>query len=143
MGKVSDILNRKGHNVVTVTPKNLVIDAVSLMSEHQIGAVLVIEKGAVVGIFSERDLLQRVVAKKESTEKLRVGQVMTSPVAYCSPETEISECQSVMTQKRIRHLPVVQSGKLTGIVSIGDIVAWKMSEQETTIKYLSTYIYGE
>lgn len=142
MPRVKDILNRKGHDVVTVTTKDTVMDTVRLMHQHRIGGIVVMEGEKVVGIFSERDLLNRVVFKKLDPEKTPVVQVMSSPVAYVSPETEIAECRLAMTQKRIRHLPVLEEEKLVGVISIGDIVAWELAEQQTTIKYLHEYIYG-
>ena len=142
MSKVIDILNRKGRDVVTVTTDQSVMEAVKLMSERRIGAVVVMEKGNVVGIFSERDLLNRVVALKRSGAETHVRDVMSTPVAYVSPDTEISECRLAMIQKRIRHLPVLEGGKLAGVISIGDVVALELSEQQTTIKYLSEYLYG-
>ncbi len=142
MSLVKEILNRKGHDVATVGPQESVMEAVRRMHEHNIGGMLVVENGAVVGIFSERDLLNRIVFKGLDPEKTPVSQVMSSPVAYVNPETEIAECRMAMTQKRIRHLPVIQEGKLVGVISIGDIVAWELAEQQTTIKYLNQYIYG-
>ena len=142
MSKVSSILNRKGFDVVTVTPKQSAMEAVNLMNEHRIGAVVVVEKGEVVGIFTERDLLRRIVAKGKKPEDTTVSESMSSPVAYCTPETTIEECRLAMTQKRIRHLPVVSGGKLAGLVSIGDVMAWEISEHQTTIQYLNEYIAG-
>ncbi|HSA58431.1 MAG TPA: CBS domain-containing protein [bacterium] len=142
MSKVSSILSRKGFDVVTVSPKQRAMDAVNLMNEHRIGAVIVIENDAVVGIFTERDLLRKIIAKGKRTEDTLVGQAMSTPVAYCTPETTIDECRLAMTQKRIRHLPVVENGKLKGLVSIGDVMAWELSEQQTTIQYLNEYISG-
>lgn len=145
MPKVLDILNRKGHDVVTVDTERTVLEAVRLMGEHRIGAVVVLEKGkdgVVVGIFSERDLLNRVVVAKKPLETTHVGEVMSSPVAYVSPDTSISECRAAMTQKRMRHLPVLEKGKLVGVISIGDVVASELAEQQTTIKYLKEYLYS-
>jgi len=139
--KVSNILSRKGFDVVTVSPGQKVKEAVALMNEHRIGAVIVVEKNEVVGIFTERDLLRRIVAKGKGLDS-DVGQAMSTPVAYCAPDTEISECRIAMTQKRIRHLPVIENGKLAGLISIGDIMAYELSEHQTTIKYLNEYIYG-
>ena len=143
MSNVQEILNRKGHDVVTVAPNDSVMEAVRRMHEHNIGGALVVEGGAVVGIFSERDLLNRMVFKGLDPAKTPISQVMSSPVAYVTPETEISECRMAMTQKRIRHLPVIEEGKLVGVISIGDIVAWELAEQQTTIQYLKQYIYGQ
>lgn len=142
MSKVSNILSRKGFDVVTVSPKQPAMDAVNLMNEHRIGAVVVIEKEEVIGIFTERDLLRKLIAKGKRAEDMLVGQAMSTPVAYCTPETSIDECRLAMTQKRIRHLPVVENGKLRGLVSIGDVMAWELSEQQTTIQYLNEYISG-
>jgi len=142
LAKVSSILSRKGFDVVTVTPKQTAIEAVNLMNEHRIGAVIVVEKEEIVGIFTERDLLRRIVAKGKRAEDVTVGQAMSTPVAYCTPETDIQECRMAMTQKRIRHLPVIQDKKLAGLVSIGDIMAYELSEHQTTIQYLNEYISG-
>ncbi len=142
MPKVSDILNRKGFDVVTVTPKQMAMDAVNLMNEHRIGAVVVVDGKEAVGIFTERDLLRRIVAKGVKAEGIPVGKVMSTPIAYCTPETDIAECRLAMTQKRIRHLPVIDQGKLAGLVSIGDVMAWEISEHQTTIQYLNEYISG-
>ena len=142
MAKVSNILSRKGFDVVTVTPQQSAMEAVNLMNEHRIGAVVVVDKGEVVGIFTERDLLRRIVAKGKKAEDTAVGKAMSTPVAYCTPETEIQECRLAMTQKRIRHLPVIQDKKLAGLVSIGDIMAYELSEHQTTIQYLNEYISG-
>jgi len=142
MPKVSEILNRKGQDVVGVGPKHSVMDAVRLMNQHRIGAVVVVENKQVVGIFSERDLLTRIVSKGLHPEKTHIGEVMSTPVAYCAPDTEIAECRMAMTQKRIRHLPVIDSGGLVGVISIGDVMAWEISEHQNTIRYLNEYIYA-
>jgi|SRR5579885_2559485 len=142
MSKVSDILNRKGQSVVSVGPHDSVMDAIRLMNEHRIGAVVVVEKQQVIGIFSERDLLTRVVVKGLPPGNTKIGEVMSTPVAYCSPETDIADCRSAMTQKRIRHLPVIADGRLAGMISIGDVMAWEISEHQNTIQYLNEYIYA-
>lgn len=141
MSTVSDILSRKGRSVVSVETNHTVMDAVRLMNTHRIGAVVVIDKETVVGIFTERDLLTRIVGKGLSPDQTRIGEVMSTPIAYCSPETEIAECGRAMTQKRIRHLPVIDNGRLSGLVSVGDVMAWELSDQQSTIKYLKEYIY--
>ncbi len=142
MALVSDILSRKGKDVVTVSPRQTVMEAVRRMNERKIGAVMVLDGETVAGIFTERDLLNRVVAKRLDPGKIDIGTVMTTPIAYCSPETSIADCRSAMTQKKIRHLPVVEGGKLAGLISIGDLMAWELSEHESTIRYLNEYIYG-
>ena len=142
MANVKEILQKKGSRVVTVHPNRPVMEAVRLMNEHKIGAVVVLDKETVVGVFTERDLLTRVVSKGKNPEKTDIGEVMSTPVAYCTPETELDECRSVITEKRIRHLPVVDQGRLVGLISIGDLMAWEIADHQSTIQYLKEYIYG-
>jgi CBS domain-containing protein len=112
------------------------------MNEHRIGALVVTEGEHVVGIFTERDILNRVVAQERSPGETRVRDVMTSPVAVCSPDTTTAECRRVMRDRRIRHLPVVDNERLVGMVSIGEITADNEAEQSETIRYLYEYMYG-
>lgn len=142
MAQVHEILARKGSRVTTIGPQQSVMDAVRAMNECRIGAVVVTENDTVIGIFSERDLLNRVVMNRKDLDKTKISQVMSSPVAYCTPETDLDECRAAFTQKKIRHLPVVEGGKLVGLISIGDLIAWKIADHETTIQYLKEYIYG-
>lgn len=144
MSTVQAILNRKqGPRVVSIREDASVLDAARIMNENRIGAVVVTRGETVVGIFTERDILCRVVAAQADPAKTTIGNVMTSPVACCTPETTRHECQAVMRAKRLRHLPVVADGRLVGMISIGDLNDASQEEQEQTISYLHEYLYGE
>lgn len=141
MAIVQSILSRKGREVVTIDALSTVLQAAELMNEKRIGGLVVHEGGRMVGIFTERDILRRVVATRRDPTATPVRDVMTSPVATCRPESALEECRSFMTEKRIRHLPVVDDGGLCGIVTIGDLMAQEAGEYEATIEYLSDYIH--
>lgn len=143
MATVQDILNRKGTHVISISGSASVLDAAEVMNDKRIGALVVTQGEKVVGIFTERDILCRVVALRKDPGTTRVQDVMTSPVAVCGPATTRVECRSVMKGKRIRHLPVVENERLMGIVSIGDIMEDSEAEQRETIHYLHEYLYGE
>jgi len=117
------------------------MEAVKIMSDRRIGSLVVGRREKVVGIFTERDVLNRVVAKHLDPLKTIVKDVMTTPVACCQPTTKLAECRSVMTEKRIRHLPVVKENRLLGMISSGDILALEFGEQQQTIEYLHEYLY--
>ncbi len=142
MPTVEAILERKGRQVHSISHDATVLEAARRMNEHRIGALVVVREGKVVGIFTERDVLNRVVAAQRDPATTRVDEVMSSPVACCSPQTTRAECRHVMRERRIRHLPVVDDdGKLVGIISIGDINADEGAEQQQTIRYLYEYMY--
>jgi len=142
MPNAQSILQKKGADVATVDRKNTVLDAAKAMNEQRIGAVVVTDGNRVVGIFTERDILNRIVAAGKDPKTTRIEEVMTSPMACCRRDTRLMECRTVMTQKRIRHLPVVEDGKLYGIISAGDILASEVADQQATIEYLHEYLYG-
>ncbi len=142
MPKVSEIIDKKGGDVATVGREDTAIRAVEIMNERRIGAVVVANDGKVVGIFTERDLLNRIVAKGLDAATTPVKDVMSTPVACCQLSTDLTEAQSVMTNKRVRHLPVVEGDDLVGIVSIGDLMARQVTDQQNTIRYLNEYLYG-
>ena len=142
MPSAQSILERKGTNVATVDRKTSVFDAAQVMNQHRIGCVVVTDGGKVVGIFTERDILMRVVAAAQDPRKTEVEKVMTSPMAVCRRDTRLAECKSVMASKRIRHLPVVEEGKLYGLISSGDILASEVADQQATIEYLNEYLFG-
>ena len=142
MPNAQSILQKKGADVATVDRKTTVLDAAKAMNEQRIGAVVVTDGDRVVGIFTERDILNRIVAAGKDPKTTRIEEVMTSPMACCRRDTRLTECRTVMTQKRIRHLPVVEDGKLYGIISAGDIVAGEVADQQATIEYLHEYLYG-
>jgi CBS domain-containing protein len=136
------ILARKGHNVWSVTPDTTVYAAIELMAEKGIGALVVMDDSTPIGIFSERDYARKVVLKGKKSRETTVGEIMTSPVITVTPDTTVEECMQIMTANRIRHLPVMQDGKMAGVTSIGDLVNWIISAQEATILQLSNYIAG-
>ena len=142
MPNAQSILHKKGADVATVDRKTTVLDAAKAMNEQRIGAVVVTDGDRVVGIFTERDILNRIVASGKDPKTTRVEEMMTSPMACCRRDTPLADCKAVMTQKRIRHLPVVEEGKLFGLISAGDIVAGEVADQQATIEYLHEYLYG-
>jgi CBS domain-containing protein len=142
MAAVRDLLARKSGEVVTVTGATTVLDASTLMVERGIGGVVVVEAGGLVGIFTERDVLRRVVAVRLDPAQTLVRDVMTAPVLTVTPETPLEECQATMTQRRIRHLPVVGPAGLGGLVSSGDVLAYEVAERQATIQQLESYVYA-
>ena len=142
MSTVSEILEHKGGMVLSVNTDETVFDAISLMAQVNIGAVLVQNGDAISGIFTERDYLQKIALKSLSSQETRVGDVMTSPVISADPGDSIQQCMETMTTCHCRHLPVVENGKLLGIVSIGDLVKRMLDEKESEVEQLSQYITG-
>ncbi|MBI4717620.1 MAG: CBS domain-containing protein [Planctomycetes bacterium] len=142
MPTAQTILDRKGTAVATIDGAATVLEAAKLMNARRIGAVVVTSGAHVVGIFTERDILNRIVAAARDAGTTRVSDVMTSPMACCQRDTKLAECKAVMTNQRIRHLPVVEEGKLFGLISIGDILASETVDQQATIQYLHEYLYG-
>ncbi len=139
---VSMILKAKGNEVVTVTPETTVIDALQLMAEKNIGAIVVMENSKPVGIFSERDFVREIAKDQCFMLKLPVESCMTKELYCVSPSSTVDECMAVMTNKHIRHLPVVQSGELVGIISIGDVVKDTIEDKNLLIDNLENYIFG-
>ena len=142
MDTVAQILKRKGHHIWSVSPDTSVLDATRLMAEKNIGSVLVIEDGRVQGIFSERDLARRVVAQGLDPATTPVSEVMTHQVLCIDPKATAEEVLAVMTEKRLRHLPVREGDKLLGVVSIGDAVKSIIEHHQCTIQQLVNYITG-
>ena len=142
MATVRELLARKGTDVVSVAPTASVLDAARLMNERGTGSVLVIgDARQPVGIFTERDILRRVVAAGRDAATTRVGEVSTTDLVTCVPETSVEECGAIMTTRRIRHLPVVDADGLHGVVSSGDVLAHQVAEQEATIQYMNSYMF--
>ena len=143
MSQVREILHHKGSQVWTIHLKATVLEAASLMNKHKIGALVVTNEGQVLGMFTERDILQRVVAKQLDPLKTKVVDVMTTEVVCCTPDTKLDEARGAMKTRRIRHLPVIgEDRKLLGLVSIGDLNAQAQAENELTIFLLDEYIHG-
>jgi CBS domain-containing protein len=143
MNLVKDILAEKGSQVWTISPEAKVIDALKLMAERSVGAIVVMYKNQVTGILSERDYARKVILKGRSSADTPVKEIMTFQVYYVNSTTTSEECLALMTQKRIRHLPVIDGEKLIGIVSIGDVVKSIISHQKVTIENLQNYIMGK
>ncbi len=139
MNQVSEILGDKGHDVLRIDADAPVLEAVKRMVEANIGSLLVMKDDEIAGIVTERDYLRRV-ALEGPVEEATVGEIMSSPLIVVTPETAIDECMALMTDRRIRHVPVVDGGDVVGIVSIGDVVKFKSKQQSFEIKYLTEYI---
>ncbi len=142
MGTVSSLLNSKGHDVLTVTPDTSVHDAIKQMEDISAGTAVVVENDEIVGIVSERDIIRRVVLQDKKVDKISVQEIMSTELTTITPETLMEECMRLITEKRIRHLPVLCDGSLCGIVSIGDVVKYLIVEKDFKIKNLETYITG-
>ncbi len=142
MGKVKYILKEKGDIILSVTPDTVVLDALRLMSEKNVGALVVLENERLVGIFSERDYARKIILQGRTSLDTQVSEIMTEEVFTVSPEETIEGCMQLMTNKRIRHLPVVQSNKVIGVISIGDVVRYIIEEQGTVIEHLRLYMGG-
>ena len=140
---VQDVLSAKGSHVHSIEPTATVLQAVERMNEHKIGALAVMEDDHIVGMFTERDVLRRVLGEGRSVADTRVGDVMTTDVICCGPDADLDDVGAIMMNRRIRHLPVCDGdGRILGMVSIGDLNAFNASSQEATIHFLSEYIYG-
>jgi CBS domain-containing protein len=143
MPSVRDVLAVKGNQVHSVSPSTTVLHAIHKMNQQKVGAVLVMHEGHVVGIFTERDVLTRVVGEERQPSAVTVAEAMTEDVICVSPQTDLDEVSAIMQQRKIRHLPVCgDEGQVHGMVSIGDINAYHASSQEAQITFLSDYIYG-
>ena len=143
MPSVRDVLSSKGSKVHATSPDTSVLDAVSRMNEYKIGALVVMEGEDVVGMFTERDVLRRVVGQERTPSATKVGDVMTSEVVCCKPDTDLDDVAAIMKNRRVRHVPVCDGGgQLVGMISMGDVNAHNASNQQSTIHFLNEYIYG-
>ena len=143
MSHVRDILDKKGTQVCTIGKEATVLQAALMMNDHKIGALVVTEGGRVVGMFTERDVLRRVVGEQRNPANTMVAEVMTAEVLCCTAQTDLEEARSVMRERRVRHLPVADGdGHLLGLISIGDLNAFHQDGQEQTIFLLQEYMYG-
>jgi CBS domain-containing protein len=140
MRLVREILQSKGHDVWSIRPEDLVFDAVKMLSERSVGALLVMEGEKMVGIITERDYARKVILAGKSSKQTQVKDIMTQRVLWVSPERTIEECMALMTDKKVRHLPVVENTQVVGIVSIGDLVKAIIAEQQVIIDQLQNYI---
>ena len=142
MARVSEILRGKQSDVLKIDASATVFDAIKKIVEQNVGSILVTRDDDVVGIMTERDYLRKIAIFGRTSHDTLVGEIMSSPLMYVTPETSIEEAMAIMTDRRIRHLPVVENDEVVGIVSIGDVVKFQSREQSFQIKYLTEYISG-
>lgn len=140
MNQLSEILDEKGADVLQIEADASVFEAVKRMVEANVGSLLVTDGGEITGIVTERDYLRRVALEGRTDQETAVREIMSSPLIVVTPQTTIDECMAVMTDRRIRHLPVVDDGEVVGVVSIGDVVKFKSKKQSFEIQYLTEYI---
>ncbi len=144
MKNVTDLLKSKAQRqMVTVKPEDTVLDAIKLLAKEDVGAAVVVSGGQLVGIFSERDYTRKIVLKGRHSETTRVEEIMTANVICVTPRTKTRDCMALMSEKNIRHLPVVEEGRVVGMVSIRDIVTDIIADQDFTISQLEQYISGQ
>ena len=142
MKTVAQLLRSKPHGVLSITPDTAVYHALQLMAEKNVGALLVLDGDSLVGIFSERDYARKVILVGKSSKETQVREIMSSHVLYVRPQQTIQDCMALMTDKRVRHLPVLDEHRVVGVISIGDVVKSIISEQEFMIEQLQNYISG-
>jgi CBS domain-containing protein len=143
MKTVGELLRNKGDQVYSIGPEATVYEALTLMAEKDVGALLVLDSGQLVGILSERDYARKIVLKGKTSRETSVREIMTERVVWVRPDQTIDECMALMTNKRVRHLPVMEESRLVGVISIGDVVKDIISEQEFVIAQLENYITGK
>ena len=143
MDSISDIFRQKGREVWSISPDASVYDAIEMMSDKQVGALLVLSEGKLAGVISERDYARKVILKGKSSKQTLVGEIMTAPVISVTSRHSVDDCMTLMTNHRIRHLPIVDGEQVSGVISIGDLVKWIISAQGETIHHLENYIAGK
>ena len=141
-GTISEILVNKGNQAWSISPEETVFDAIQLMAEKNIGALLVTHAGRLVGILTERDYTRKVALKGKSSKQTAVKEILSGHIIHVTPDHTVEECMRLMTENRVRHLPVLESDRIVGVVSIGDLVNWIITAQSSTIHQLQTYISG-
>ena len=139
---ISSLLHHKGSTVWSIAPEATVFDAIKLMAEKNIGSLLVMTRGTLVGIFTERDYARKIALQGKSSKETRVKEILSTKVVTVTPDESVEECMRMMTEHRIRHLPVMQRDEIVGLISIGDLVNWTISAQDATIEQMERYIAG-
>ena len=143
MDLIKNLLSAKGQNIFSIEPEASVYAAVQLMSEKGVGALMVMKESKLVGVISERDYARKVILKGRSSNDTQVHEIMTKNVVYAVADQSVNECMALMTEKHIRHLPIMDGEKLLGVVSIGDLVKSIIAQQQLTIKQLEQYVSGD
>jgi len=139
---IKELLKKKSGDIWSISPQTSVYQALELMAQKEVGALLVIENDKLVGIFSERDYARKIILKGKASKDTAVGELMTTSVYYVTPDNTLEEAMALMTSKHIRHLPIMNQGKLVSIVTLGDVVKKIISEQKLTIDELENYVTG-
>jgi CBS domain-containing protein len=139
---IREVLKGKSRELFSTRPDATVYEAIEIMADKQVGALLVMEKDELVGIISERDYARKIILKGKSSKETPVAEIMTSSVLTVSPQHTVGDCMRIITENRVRHLPVLESGRVAAMVSIGDLVNWIITEQQQTIRHLEAYISG-
>jgi len=139
---IKELLKKKSGDIWSISPQASVYQALELMAQKEVGALLVIENDKLVGIFSERDYARKIILKGKASKETAVSELMTTSVYYVTPDNTLEEAMALMTSKHIRHLPIMNQGKLSGIVTLGDVVKKIISEQKLTIDELENYVTG-
>lgn len=139
---ISEIISHKGSQVWSISPEETVFDAIQLMADKNIGALLVTQSGRLVGILTERDYTRKVALKGKSSKQTAVKEILSGHIIHVTPDHTVEECMRLMTENRVRHLPVLEADRIVGVVSIGDLVNWIINAQSFTIHQLQTYISG-
>ncbi len=142
MSTIRDVLAKKGTHVATISPDATALEAANVMKKHHYGSLCIVKDDALVGVFTERDLLNKVVSARLDAASTKVGDVMTTSVITCGPNGKNDDCVAVMSHKRVRHLPVLENGKLIGMVSTGDLLARQVEEKQAFIEDLYEYLHG-
>ena len=142
MGKVNDILKTKGNTTFSITPDTIVYEALEIMVEKNVSALVVLENEKLVGIFTERDYARKVILKGKTSKEARIAEIMTEDLITVSPDSTIDSCMRLMTSRFIRHLPVIENDQLVGIISIGDVVKYIIEEHKFIIENMEHYITG-
>lgn len=140
---IRDILNEKGQNVYSVTPETTVYESLEKMSAHDVGSMLVMEGDKLMGIFTERDYMKKIILQNKASKTTMIKEIMTTNPVCITPSDSVDNAMSIMTKQHCRHLPIIEETKIIGVVSIGDLVKKKISDMDATIKYLSDYISSE